>query len=73
MATATGNQLAVPLVALGSASVLAAAIVVTAPEVGMLTLTAMIAVWVALGIVRLVILLGVARQLYLRHHALAAS
>lgn len=73
MATTTGNQLAAPLIAMGSASVLAAAIVVAAPEVGMATLAAMIAVWVALGVVRLVILLGVARQFYLSHHAAPAT
>ncbi|HEY3963669.1 MAG TPA: hypothetical protein VGM05_03870 [Planctomycetaceae bacterium] len=67
------THLAAPLMALGGASVLAAAIVVAAPEVGMVTLASMIAAWVALGVVRLVILVGIARQFYLNIHTARAS
>ena len=59
-------HLAGSLLAMASASVLAAAIVVVAPEVGLVTLGAMIAAWAALGVVRLVILMGMVRQLMLR-------
>ncbi len=73
MTTEKTTHLAVPLIALGGASVLAAAIVVAAPEVGLLTLTSMIAAWVALGVVRLVILVGIARQFYLNLRTARAS
>jgi hypothetical protein len=41
---------------------------VFAPEVGLVALGAMIGAWVALSAIRVVILLGVAHQLYLRLH-----
>ena len=52
------------LFTLASASVLTAGIVVAAPEVGAVTLGVLIGAWVALGVVRLVILLGFARQFF---------
>jgi hypothetical protein len=54
------------LFALASASVLAAGIVVLAPEVSAVTLGILIAAWAALGAVRFVILLGFARQFLAR-------
>jgi hypothetical protein len=53
----------VPLLALGGASALTAAIAIAAPDVGLAALSSLIVAWVALGVVRVIILLGVARQL----------
>jgi hypothetical protein len=52
------------LFALASASVLTAGIVVAAPEVSTVTLGVLISAWVALGFVRLFILLGFARRFF---------
>lgn len=67
MTVASAVRVVTPLIALGGASALTAAIVLLAPEVGLVALGAMIGAWVALGVVRVVILLGVAQQLYLRY------
>jgi hypothetical protein len=68
MSIASATRVARPLIALGGASVLTAGIVLFAPEVGLVALGAMIGAWVALSAIRVVILLGVAHQLYLRCH-----
>lgn len=62
-----------PLIALGGASVLTAAIVVAAPDAGLVALSSMIVAWVILGVVRVVILLGVARQLHVLSNAAPAA
>ena len=58
-----------PWIAIGGASVMAATILAIAPEASALALGGLIAAWVALGIVRVVILVGLARQAYDKYFA----
>jgi hypothetical protein len=62
-----------PWFLLAGASALTATIVAVAPEVGAGVLGSLIVAWAVLGIVRVVIVVGVARQIYHRLDAIRAA
>jgi hypothetical protein len=66
-------RVATPWFLVAGASALTATIVVVAPEVGAGMLGSLIAAWAVLGIVRVVIVVGIARQIYHRLDAVRAA
>jgi hypothetical protein len=65
MTIASAARKMTPVIALGGASILTATMVLAAPDAGLLALSSLIVAWVVIGFVRVVILLGFARQMTL--------